>query len=458
MADLETPFPYQTIGARFLAGKDQALLADDMGLGKSCQAVLACDLVGARSILVFCPASVRVNWEREFHRFSPLDRDGVVLMTGKDEPDASVVVCSYDLLANDKLLKKLLAREWDALVLDEAHYLKERTTKRTKAVYGHGRSPGIISRVKRTWRLTGTPAPNDASELWTHLKSAGVVTDAYWDFVFRYCKGFDSTYGFKITGHKNTDELKQLLSQFMLRRKKEEVMQELPPITFQEVTVERSAVELDPVFYEQTRMKTTAQFHEELKQADQTLRNALKAISTTSKTPADDKLRVLEGMAGSMITLRRYIGMAKLPKICETIADELETGLIDKIVIFAIHRDVIEHTRQRLAKYGAVTLYGGTDPAQRQKNIDKFQGNGKTRVFIGNVVAAGTGITLTAAHEVAFIEASWTPSDNAQAAMRCHRIGQTKPVRVRFFSCAGSVDEEVMHTLRRKTSELSKIF
>lgn len=451
--DLETPFPYQEVGGRFLASKAQALLADDMGLGKSAQAVLACDLIGATSILVFCPASVRINWEREFHRFSPLDRDCVVLMTGKDEPDAQVVVASYDLLANPKLLKKLLAREWEVMVLDECHYLKERTTKRTKAVYGK-----LAARAARVWRLSGTPAPNNASELWTHLKSAGIVTDAYWDFTYRYCSGFDSNFGFKITGHKNVDELKQLLGQFMLRRKKEDVMTELPPITFQEVTVERSAVELDPVFYEQTRGKTTAQFHDELKNADQTLRNALKALTQSAYSSSEDKLRVLEGMAGSMVTLRRYIGMAKLPKVCEIIAEELAMDRIDKIVIFAVHRDVIECTRQRLTKFGAVTLYGGTAPAQRQRNIDKFQNDKKTRVFIGNITAAGTGITLTAAHEVAFVEADWVPSNNAQAAMRSHRIGQTEPVRVRFFSCAGSVDEEVMHTLARKAKELAKIF
>lgn len=451
--DLETPFPYQLIGASFLASKAQALLADDMGLGKSAQAVRACDLICASNILVFCPAAVRINWDREFTRFSPMDRTCKVLFTGKDEPDAQVVVCSYDLLANPKLLKKLGVKRWDALILDEAHYLKERTTMRTKAVYGK-----IAHQAAHVWRLSGTPAPNDASELWTHLKSAGIVTEPYWDFVYRYCSGFDGSYGFKITGHKNTDELKQLLSQFMLRRKKDEVMTELPPITFQEVTVERSAVELDPVFYEQTRGKSTEQFHAELKDKDTLLRNALKALSNSQYSSNEDKLRILEGMAGSMVTLRRYIGMAKLPSVCSLIADELDFDLVEKIVIFAVHRDVIEGVRQKLARFGVVTLYGGTPAPQRQKNIDKFMKDKKCRVFVGNITAAGTGITLTAAHEVAFIEADWVPSNNAQAAMRCHRIGQTEAVRVRFFSCAGSVDEEVMATLRRKTAALAKIF
>jgi SNF2 family DNA or RNA helicase len=221
--------------------------------------------------------------------------------------------------------------------------------------------------------------------------------------------------------------------------------------------VERSQVELDPVFYEQTRTKTVQQFYDELKAADSTLRTAFKTVAGSGQ-PMQDRMKILEAMAGSMVTLRRYIGMAKLPKVCEILDGELAMNQVDKIVIFAVHKDVIEHTRLKLAKYGAVTLYGGTPPEKRQRNIDRFMKDPKCRVFIGNIVAAGTGITLTSAHEVAFMEADWVPANNAQAAMRCHRIGQDKPVRVRFFSCEGSVDEDVMHTLKRKTAELAKIF
>lgn len=459
MTPVELPFPYQLVGARYLANTDQGLLADEMGLGKSCQAVIAADMVGARNILVLCPAAVRINWQREFERFSPLDRPCAVLMTGRDAvPRAGVVVCSYDLLANETLRAALKSIAWDVLVLDEAHYLKERSAKRTKAVYGHRvTSPGLVANAKRTWRLTGTPAPNDASELYTHLKSAGIIEMPYWDFVFRYCSGFDSGFGFKITGHKNVDELKQLLGRFMLRRKKEEVMTELPPITYQEVTVERTAVDLK-FFFEQLRFKTTEQFHTDLKVADSTLKAALLAIKQSdTKTPYQDRLKVLEAMSSSMTTLRRYLGLAKLKHVCDILEEELSTRAVEKLVIFAIHRDVIEECRLRFQRYGAVTLYGGTNADTRQKNIDKFQNNPKCRVFIGNIQAAGTGITLTAAHEVAFIEADWVPANNAQAAMRCHRIGQTKPVRVRFFSCAGSVDEDVMNTLRRKAYELSRL-
>jgi len=461
MAELLEPFPYQHVGAAYLAGKTQALLADEMGLGKSCQAILAADMIGATDILVFCPANVRINWSREFERFSPMDHQCKVLLTGKDVvPAVGVVICSYDLAVNPKILVQLKRRRWCVMVLDEVQLLKSRSAQRTKAIYGHNiKSPGLAACTDRIWRLTGTPAPNDASELYTHLKSAGIVTDQYWDFVYRYCTGFDSDYGFRITGHKNTDELKQLLSRFMLRRKKDDVMQELPPITYQEVTVERSQVDLDTLFFEQMRGKTKTEFFNELKAADTVLRAALETIrGGNEKTPAVDKLKVLESMAKSLVTLRRYIGMAKLPAVCDILAEELAADSTLKIVVFAVHRDVIEGARLKLAKYGAVTLYGGTDPKKKALNVDKFMNDAKCRVFIGNVQAAGVGITLTSSCEVAFLEADWVPASNAQAAMRCHRIGQAKPVRVRYFSCEGSVDEQIQKTLLRKSRELTKLF
>lgn len=455
---LETPFEYQRTGAAFLAQMPQALLADEMGLGKSAQVVLACDMVGAHNILIVCPAAVRVNWSREFHRFSPMDRPCHVILSGKDAPGAGVNVISYDLLAsNEKLRNHLKAREWDVLVMDEAHYCKERSAKRTKALYGHAKHPGLMHSAKRCWRLTGTPMPNDASELYTHLKSAGIEKRPYWDFVYDFCAGFDGGFGFKITGHKNTTKLKGMLAQFMLRRKKDEVMTQLPPITFSEVTVERSHVDLDPYFYENWRPIGVPAFLEELKHIDQSLKVGLKAITRGHHHTYEDSLELIKAYSKSTSTLRRYIGLAKLPKVLEILDEELATKQVNKIVLFAMHQQVIEYARTKFRKYGAVSLYGNSPAARRQQQIDRFQNDKHCRVFIGQIVAAGTGITLTAAHEVAFIEADWVPANNAQAAMRCHRVGQTKPVRVRFFTCAGSVDEDVMRVVLHKTREISKI-
>lgn len=456
---IEQPFPYQVEGAKWLATKTQALLADSMGLGKSAQTIIACDIVGASRVLIVCPAAVRINWDREFTRFSPMDRHNTVIMTGKDEPGPQVNVVSFDLLAsNEKLRNKLKSIHWDVVIIDEAHYLKERTAKRTKALYGHAQHPGICHNAKRVWRLTGTPAPNNVSELWTHLKSGGVVNEPYWDFVYRFCSGFDADYGYKITGHKNVEQLRALLSTFMLRRKKEDVLKDLPDIIFQNVTVERSEVELDPWFYENWRPIGVPQFLANLKTLDTNLKNALDSIKDCSHYAQKDAITLLESFTKSTSTLRRYIGLAKLPKILDIIEDELKSGQVKKIVLFAVHQQVIENARVRLREYGAVTLFGGTPAARRQSNIDRFMKDDTCRVFIGQITAAGTGITLTSAHEVAFLESDWVPANNAQAAMRVHRIGQTRKVRCRFFNCAGSVDEQISSILMHKSRELAKVF
>lgn len=437
----------------------QALLADEMGLGKSAQAVIASDLIAADNILVISPAAVRINWSREFDLFSDTKRPCVVIKSGKDQPIDGVNIVSYDLLAsNEKLRNDLKSRKWDALILDEAHYLKERSTKRTKACYGHNRFPGLADKAKFVWRLTGTPMPNNPSELFTHLKSMGVWKQPYWDFVFHFCDGFQSNYGFKITGVKNVEALKKLIYPLMLRRKKEEVMKQLPPIVFQNVTVEKSEVEMDPYFYEQWRSIGVPAFLQKLAGIEQTVKDNITHIRDHSHGSQDDVLRMLEGMATPTSTLRRFIGLAKVKPVLDIIEEELATDQIQKIVIFAMHQQVIEEARLRLRKYGAVTLFGGTPQDKRQRHIDDFQNHPTPRVFIGQVIAAGTGITLTAANEVAFIEADWVPANNAQAAMRCHRIGQTRPVRVRFFTAAGTVDEEVMRAVVNKTRMITKIF
>ena len=457
----ETLFPYQVVGAQFLASKEHALLADEMGLGKSAQAVVACDQLNAQAILIICPANLRVNWSREFTRFSNQTRPVNLLLTKADKPIPHAVnVVSYDLVAiNDDLKKTLIKMRWDVLILDEAHYLKERTAKRTKAIYGFRQWPGIQSSAERVWRLTGTPMPNNASELYTHLKSADLEHRNYWDYVFEFCDGFDSGYGYNITGTKNVPKLKRLLGQMMLRRKKEEVMQELPPIRFQEITVPRSKVDLDPWFLENwyPLPGKQGQFVRELEEMDKSLKQTILTVKKGAQTRYKDQVAVLESYATATSTLRRYIGLAKMPSVLAILEEELKEKTIDKLVIFAVHSQVIEQARHHLRKFGVVTLYGGTPTKKRQDNIDLFQHDPATRVFIGNIQAAGTGITLTAAKEVAFLEQSWVPAENAQAAMRCHRLGQMRPVRVRFFCCEGSVDEEVSRILIKKTRDIATV-
>lgn len=451
-------FPYQVTGAEFLAGRKFALLADEMGLGKSAQTIRACDLLDARRILVLCPAIARINWLREFDRFSLYGLPTHAMQSRDAEPGASgVTTCSYDL-ASDKHVKAKLERiQWDILILDEAHYLKTMSTLRTQAVLG---KRGLIHVAGKAWLLTGTPMTSHPGDLWPMLYVSGTTNLKYEAFTEKFCTGRETLFGWRITGAKQSaiPELKKLLNKIMLRRRKSEVLKDLPPISFGTFTVEPGPVDLEIKLYELWRR---AGGDEKLRalidQQEDMLANTLHSLKS-SKTPLRDISNLMNTFDNrSLSELRQYTGLAKCPAIIEKITEELDNGL-DKIVIFAVHKVVIELLREGLRKYGAVTLYGGTPPQKRQQNIDKFQTSPRCRVFIANIAAAGTSVTLTASCEALFAECDWTPANNSQAAMRVHRIGQTRPVRIRYAALADSTDEKVTEALRRKTRDELAIF
>jgi len=449
-APLITLYPYQIEAARWLAQRQSSLLGDCPGVGKTASAIRACDLVGAENILAVVPASVRFQWGREFERFSPLDRPMQICMPSDLPNTSGVVILFYDQVV--KHLARLMSVRWHCLIIDECHYLKERykvgkrtSGYRTKAIYGFGkRFPGLITVCDRVIRLSGTPAPNFAGELWTHAKSAGLTTMPYWDWVYHFCNGFDSEHGFRFTSHKNVEELKSLLAPFMLRRSKAEVQPDLKEPMFEVITVPKSAAALAPEF-----LKMIPQ----LAQADEELQRAL--VDSSS----EDQLQTLERMASSLSTLRRYTAMAKLPAIAEQLEEDLAPGGIQKITVFAIHKIVIEWLAHKLKTHNPVVLNGSTPAEKRQSIIDKFQSDPSVRLFLGNIDAAGTGIDglQNVCDEAIFVEESRVPSQNAQAIMRLCRIGQKNPVRARVFSLYGSVDEHVTEVLTNKTRELSKI-
>lgn len=448
-------FPYQVEGADFLAATRHALLADEMGLGKTVQAIRGLDRIRAHRALIIAPSVARINWLREFQMWSESKLDVTVLTTlGDAIPNSGHVICSFDFAAEN--CERLCAHDWDALIIDEAHFLKSHDAKRAKAIMG---VEGIIRKARRCWLMSGTPAPNHPGELWIMLFTFGVTKLKYDDFVNRYCVVVPTQFGRKVVSAK-TDmipELRQLLSKIMLRRLKKDVMKELPPISFGHVNVEPGLVDLEILpSFTQYFMPTDrrAELGAELKRQQ----DLLSSVEANMKPNVADKLTAVAAIADSVSTLRRYIGLQKCEPAIEIIKKELEAKAYEKIVIFAIHRDVIETMRVGLRDFGAVVLYGNTDPAKRQKNIDRFQNNPKCRVFIGNIMAAGTAITLTAAHHVTFIEQDWVPGNNAQAIMRCHRIGQENKVFVRFIVLDQSLDAKIGFIVKRKTEQLTQIF
>lgn len=446
-------FPYQIIGRKFLAGRRHALLADTMGLGKTAQAITAADDVTAKTILIVCPASVCINWQREFIKFSGQERTFHLINKGTSRPKPGAVnIISYDMATRKPMSTWLEKVEWDLLILDEAHYLKNRAAKRTIAIYGtHCKGEnGLISKAKCTWALTGTPTPNNPGEIYSLLRAFGVWNENYFAFESRFCETKMGDYGPIVIGMNKATmpELKKMVRPIMLRRKKEEVLKDLPPITYSDIVVPWEGV-------------TDADDAKEWLAAEKDAEN-LRILVTKMTGGWTDPASILaaekELAALHMPTLRRLTGMAKIRPVYEMLSRELDSGL-DKIVIFAIHRDVIMGLRDMLSRYGAVTVFGGMDAAKKQERIDKFKDIWKHRVFIGQVQSAGTGIDglQNTCNNVLFVESSWNPADNAQAAMRVHRIGQKKPVLCRFVSLADSLDEAVQTVIRRKTEMVSQL-
>ena len=256
----------------------------------------------------------------------------------------------------------------------------------------------------------------------------------------------------------------------LLRRTKDQVMTDLPPIMFNDVVVEPAPLDQYKLeLYFTTYLsylpeKRWEKMREVLAGEQQVVHSIVDHVGFSA-----EGVSALAALQSKVSTMRRYVGLQKVPAILDLVKSELDAGAYQKIVIFAVHQAVLEELREGFRDYGCALVYGGTPDAKRNALVDWFQTDTlgyatkarrpkKCRVFLGNIEAAGVGINLTAAHQVMFAEADWVPAKNQQAAMRCHRVGQTKPVTVRFVGCAGSIDEKIQQVLKQKTRTLTALF
>jgi SWI/SNF-related matrix-associated actin-dependent regulator 1 of chromatin subfamily A len=446
-------FPYQLTGADFLAARPRAILGDMMGLGKSCQAITAADTLCANNILVICRAVGRANWANEFNKFSSHKRDIQILYTGKAyKPKDGVTICSYETLP---AILETDAR-FDVVITDESHYIKNPEAKRTAQVLGKN---GIIHRTRYFWELSGTITPNHAGELWTHLFTFGFTKMKYDHFVDHFCIVRNNGFNRRQIVGTNTeriDELRALLKPVFLRRTIEGagMQDQIPQLFFQDLVVQPGKVRLEMtkcfIKYVYPSDNTA-----ELEQTIKEQYGILKGIVDGGFT--FETMKAMEVAAKSTATLRRLNGLQKIAPVLELIEDELQNGAYQKVVIFAHHRDTIEHLHMYTRKYKSVKIYGGSKPDKLEERVRMFQKHPGCKIFIGNIGAAGTSINLTASNQVIVMEPDWVPGNNLQAIKRCHRIGQTKPVFVRFVSLANSLDQHIANILRRKTEEIAGI-
>lgn len=430
--------PYQETGAAFLAGKDRAGLFDEMGTGKSAQAIRALDLIGARRILVICPAAVREVWAGEFKKFATIPRR---VLKGKDIHDLKLWLkgkCQVLLLSYE--MATIWARHiegdfLDAIVFDEAHYLKNDQSKRTRALLGHDctGTHGMARWATRVWFLTGTPNPNDAADIWSMMRFCKATPLNRRIFRDRYYRQRSGSYS---TQHTPRDEmlpeLKQAIRSFSIRRTKRDAGLQLPPIWLTTTTVDGDTSEIMALMREYPDLEPAI----------------VAAIEKGGLSFID---------AQHVATLRRLVGEAKAPAFISLLKEELANGL-EKVVVFGIHKRALSTICEGLAASGfrTVRIDGSTSERERMEAVRAFQDDPDCRVLVGNIRAAGTGLTLTSAADIIMFESDWSPAGNAQALMRVHRIGQTRSVQARFISLAGSIDTVVSDTVARKTAAIAK--
>jgi len=433
-------FPYQLEGVNFLTKRKRALLADDMGLGKTPQAICAAKELGLKKITVVCPSVAKYNWQKEFKRFAGLP--AFVYETKEAAPACDIVIASFDAV---RLYPERFSRDLDLLIIDEGHFLKSPLAKRTQCVLGKN---GLLHKSRYTWALTGTPAPNHAGELWIWLFCFGYTKLSYTQFIGRYCRTINHgpRLGNRVqimgSNTATTPELKEILKKFSLRRLKSEVL-DLPPVSYN-------------IFYvkDDKNFKPPPELKEKLEKELARLEE-LTGFSVGQELSDDKLLNVLHMMSHSVSSLRRYHALKKVAPAIELISNELREKQYEKILIFGIHSDVLAMVYEGLKEFGACLVTGATPSSERFALQEKFQNDKNLRVFIGNIQAAGTNLTLTASSEVVFIEQDWVPGNNKQASDRSNRYGQTRRVNVRNLCISDSIDEKIVEALTRKLREIS---
>jgi len=437
--------PYQMAGVEYILKNKNVILADEPGVGKTMQAIASMffdtQVEGQKRAVVVCPATIKENWLNELKLFCDDYFEAVIIKKGtqkfvdkllEDKTKNLLVIVNYELLQNKLINFQLKKFDPHYLVCDEAHYLKNMQSKRYKNL-ANELMPSWLN-LKLKMMLTGTPIQNRPREIYTLVKlTKPKCLSPYSDFrkfAMHYCNARWGKWGFETDGSSNEQELKERLTYggVLIRRTKDQVLPQLPDKNFSIITFEGD-----------TKAKNLVKKMNESFSFEQIL------SSPAFWSKASD----------SLATQRRELALLKLDQSIRQIEELLES--IDKMVVFAWHTEVINGLETALAKYNPALISGKTRQETRQAQVDKFQNDKSCKVFIGNILAAGVGITLTAASNVDFVETSWVPGEVFQAIDRCHRIGQKNSVNARFHVVENSIDEAVIRSLISKNITIKKI-
>lgn len=432
MKTLTVPFPYQARGVRRMTKfGGRALLADEMGLGKSLQALRFYleNKAICSPCVVICPASLKYNWERECMKHIGVRAEvceGRSLTVPKLKLKHRVLIINYDILS--AWLPYLLELDPQLIILDECHYIKNRGAQRTKNVrklcyY----CPHIIA-------ISGTPLTNRPSELWPVLNV--LLPDHYksfMSFAWKYCKPRRKPWGWEFKGATNLKELHtELRSVCMIRRLKSQVLKDLPSKI-------RCVVRL-PI--------------EDRKQYKMAEKDFVRWLAKNKPTKANKAAR-----AQALVRvgyLRRLAAELKMKSVLTWVQDFFSASE-GKLVVMGVHKSILKQIKEAYPKNKSVLVNGEVVGRKRQEAVDIFQTKPLTRLFIGNIAAAGVGLNLTAASCMAFCELPWTPAELNQGEDRLHRIGQTSSVTCYYLIAEGTIEEDQCKILQKKQQVLESV-
>ena len=416
------PLGHQKTAIEKLAGSKRFILADDMGLGKTTSTIIAALETGAKKILIVCPASLKINWQREIANYS--DRPVFIAEGKKFSTEDDFVIVNYDILKNfhDTDPKKkeesiLLKSNFDLVILDEAHMISNVQAQRTKII-NH-----FAKKVNRVWLLTGTPMTSRPMNYYNLLNLIESPVAQNWKaYAIRYCQGYQFSAGkrkvWNVSGASNLEELRDRTSKQILRRLKEEVL-DLPDKIITPVYLKLKSKEYENLMGEY--------------------------YDWYDKNP--DESTSLTVQFSKLMKVRKVIANEKVKQTIEFTENILEQG--KKVIIFTNFTDTLQTIYQHFGKQ-AVYLDGSCSNAVRQQAVDQFQNNEKITVFVGNLKAAGVGLTLTSAEVVIMNDLSFVPAEHAQAEDRAYRYGQKSNVLVYYPLFENSIEGAIYDILNKK--------
>ena len=421
------PLEHQKEAIQKLLENKKFILADDMGLGKTTSTIISALETGAKKVLIICPATLKINWKREIENYS--DRPIYIAESKNFSTEHDFVIANYDIIKNFHDPKKkedsiILKTQFDLVIIDECHMIKNPQAIRTKLIND------IVKKTERLWLLTGTPMTSRPMDYFNLLSLVDSPVAKNWlAYAVRYCAGYQFNAGgrkiWNVTGASNLEELRDRTSGTILRRLKENVL-DLPDKI------------ITPVY-----LKLKSKAYEDVMG---------EYYDWYDKNPEESKSLTVQ--FSKLTKVRQIIADEKIHQTIEIAENIIEQG--KKVIIFCNFTDSLNKIVEHFGKT-AVKLDGSMAQHERQYSVDQFQENEKIKVFVGNIRAAGTGITLTSGDAVIFNDLSFLPSDMAQAEDRAYRYGQKNNVLVYYPIYQNTIENIIYDIVNNKKKVIATV-